>query len=286
MIEGAGARASGSVLTDYLARVERGDLLTAAQERRLARAAGRGCSRSRNTLIEKNLRLVVSVAKNYRGRGLPLEDLIQEGNAGLVKAVDRFDPDRGYRFSTYATWWIRQGVQRGIRDKGRAIRLPVHMGDRVAKAHAVRGAMSAELGRDPTPHELGERLGWKTDKVLDALSVPAEPASLERPVGQAADDERAELGAFLADDSADSYPADRTVEALEQDRVRKALHKALARLKPAERATVVGRYGLDGAEPRKLDDIATELDLSPERVRQLQRGAEAALARALKSPAA
>ena len=270
-------------LAAYLDVVGRGKLLSHAEEIRLATRARKGCRRSRDELVQKNLRLVVSVAKNYRGRGLPFEDLIQEGNAGLIRAVDRFDPEKGNRFSTYATWWIRQGVQRGVRDKGRAIRLPVHMGDKVAKAHATRATLLAETGQDPTPKEIAERLGWPEVKVGDALSVPVEPTSLHRRLGGGAGDgeDTAEIGQFVADGSAEAAPEESVVEGIEDELSRFALLEALSSLSPTEHAIVVRRNGLGGREPGKLQDIAAELNLSRERVRQLQRRAEDKIRQAL-----
>src|SRR3712207_1840438 len=153
------------LIPGYFARIDKGELLTHEEEIDLSKRANQGDARARHRLVEKNLRLVVSVAKKYRGMGLPFEDLIQEGNIGLMKAVEKFDPDRGFRFSTYATWWIRQAVQRAVADKGRTIRVPVHMGEKIRKMARAYNELSAELGREPTDEEVAGRLGWSVEDV-------------------------------------------------------------------------------------------------------------------------
>src|SRR5918993_1083675 len=155
------------LLAKYLAHIGQGSLLTHKEEINLSLRAKAGDRRARQRLIEKNLRLVVSVAKKYRSQGLPFEDLIQEGNIGLMRAVEKFDPDKGFRFSTYATWWIRQAVQRAVADKGRTIRIPVHRGDKIRKMARVYNGLSAELEREPTDEEVAGRLGWSVDEVSD-----------------------------------------------------------------------------------------------------------------------
>ena len=174
---------AGSTLDAYLSRIGQRPLLSHEEEIRLGRAARSGCRRSRRLLAESNLRLVVAVAKKYRNRGLAFEDLIQEGNVGLMKAVEKFDPDKGWRFSTYATWWIRQAVERGVADKGRAIRLPVYVNERLNKLHRARTEISVRTGREPEASELAEFLDMKPEDVELALAVPAEPTSLDAPVG-------------------------------------------------------------------------------------------------------
>ncbi len=180
---GNGDRPGGGTFDSYLSRIGRRPLLSHEEEIRLGRAARSGCSRSRRLLAESNLRLVVAVSKKFRNRGLAFEDLIQEGNVGLLKAVEKFDPDKGYRFSTYATWWIRQAVQRAVANDGRAIRLPVHLGERLNKLRRARAEFIARTGREPEPSELAGHLGMDLDVVEGALAVPAEPTSLDAPAG-------------------------------------------------------------------------------------------------------
>src|SRR3954465_13088179 len=170
------------LLPDYFARIDKGKLLTHQEEIDLSTRAKAGDKKARQRLIEKNLRLVVSVAKKYRGMGLPFEDLIQEGNIGLMKAIEKYDPDRGYRFSTYATWWIRQGVQRAVADKGRTIRVPVHMGEKIRKMARTYNELSAELEREPTDEEVAERLGWSVEDIRELKDVmPGVTTSLNQP---------------------------------------------------------------------------------------------------------
>src|ERR687889_2550441 len=168
------------LIPGYLARIGKGKLLTHQEEIDLSKRAKEGDKAARKRLIEKNLRLVVSVAKKYRGMGLPFEDLIQEGNIGLMTAVGKFDPELGYRFSTYATWWIRQAVQRAVADKGRTIRVPVHMGEKIRKVSRASGELSAELGRDPAEEEIAKRLGWKSGEVRMARGAVADVISLNK----------------------------------------------------------------------------------------------------------
>ena len=170
-------------LAGYLAKIGKGGLLTHRQEVALTRKARSGDRRARRELIKKNLRLVVSVAKKYRGMGLPFEDLIQEGNIGLMKAAGRFDPELGNRFSTYATWWIRQAVGRAVADKGRTVRVPAHMGEKLRRLAQTRGEVASELGREPTDEELAGRLGWAEEETRFALTVSQDTSSLDRPVG-------------------------------------------------------------------------------------------------------
>src|SRR5919107_301473 len=186
------------LISGYFARIDNGKLLTHAEEMDLSRRIKVGDERARRRLIEKNLRLVVSVAKKYRGMGVPFEDLIQEGNIGLMKAVEKFDPERGWRFSTYATWWIRQAVQRAVADKGRTIRVPVHRGDKVRKMARTYNELSAELEREPTDGEVAKKLGWPVDQVRDLKSSLWDAPSLNQTRGSEADG--SEVGELIADE--------------------------------------------------------------------------------------
>jgi len=191
---------TSELLPSYFARIDKGRLLSKNEEMALARGAQAGDERARKRLIEKNLRLVVSIAKKYRGQGLPFEDLIQEGNIGLMKAVEKFDPERGWRFSTYATWWIRQAVTRAIADKGRTIRIPVHVGDKTRKMARVYNELCAELAREPTDEEVAHSLDWSVEEVRDTKGSLWDATSLNQPLGPEAD--ASEIGELIEDERA------------------------------------------------------------------------------------
>jgi RNA polymerase primary sigma factor len=257
-------------LARYLAQIGREKLLTHEEEMDLGRRVRAGDKKAREKLIEKNLRLVVSVAKKYRGMGLPFGDLIQEGNIGLMKAVEKFDPDRGYRFSTYATWWIRQAVQRAVADKGRTIRVPAHMGEKIRKMARVYNELAVELSRDPTDEEVAKRLGWDVDRVKDVKSAIPDATSLNRPLSS--EEDSSELG-DLIEDERETRIASQVVRELETHR----LLESVERLPERQRRVLVRRYGLDGKDPATLAGLSEELGVSRERVRQLQREAEGVL---------
>jgi RNA polymerase primary sigma factor len=256
------------LLAGYLGRLGKGGrLLTHEEELDLGYRARSGDARARARLVEKNLRLVVSVAKRYRGMGLPFEDLIQEGNIGLMKAADRFDPELGNRFSTYAVWWIRQAIGRAIEDKGRAIRLPAHTGEKARKVRRVHNELLGALGREPTDEEVAERLGWKTREVRAVTGLLVDVFSLDRPVGT--DDASTELSEFVEDERASEMP-DVVIRDMENTRLKESMGDMSAR----EQYILVRRYGLDDRERATLADLSDELGITRERVRQLQRNAE------------
>jgi RNA polymerase primary sigma factor len=257
------------LLQAYLDHISRGALLTRREEIDLSHKAQSGDEHARIRLIERNLRLVVSIAKKYRGQGLSFEDLIQEGNIGLLKAVERFDADKGYRFSTYATWWIRQGVQRAVADKGRTIRVPVHMSERIRKVLRTRNELSVELEREPTLKEVATKSDLSLDQVEDALEKMLDATSLNQPVSSADAGPSSELGALLEDDKAADAP-DEVINDMEVE----YLGAAIRYVPERTRYVLIRRYGLDGRESATLNELGEELGLSRERIRQLQREAE------------
>ncbi|MET0972221.1 MAG: RNA polymerase sigma factor RpoD [Thermoleophilaceae bacterium] len=246
----------------YLRSIGRVELLTAPQEVALARRIERGDMLAKQQMIEANLRLVVSIAKGYLGRGLSFLDLIQEGSLGLIRAVEKFDYRRGYKFSTYATWWIRQAVTRAIADKARTIRIPVHMVEKLNKVVHVERQLVQEFGREPTPEEIALELQWTTREVKDILRIAQLPVSLEKPIGE---EEDSELGDFVEDDSAES-PFELASENLRRENVRRALEALPTR----EREVIEMRYGLSGGKARTLEEVGKAFGVTRERIRQIE----------------
>jgi RNA polymerase primary sigma factor len=252
------------LLRSYFAYIGRGRLLTHEEEIELSRRTRAGDGRARKRLTEKNLKLVVSVVKRFRGCGLPFEDLIQEGNIGLMKAVEKFDPERGYRFSTYATWWILQAVQRAVVDKGRTIRVPVHMAEKARKTGRAFSELSVEYGRKPTEEEIAERLGWDVGEVRAALGATTDVISLNKALGSG--EGASELGDLIEDVNVSENPDDVVIRKTEATELRTVIEQ----LPERARHVLVRRYGLDGREKGTLRELSEELDISRERVRQIQ----------------
>jgi RNA polymerase primary sigma factor len=246
----------------YLRSIGKVELLTAAQEVELAKRIERGDMLAKRQMVEANLRLVVSIAKGYLGRGLSFLDLIQEGSLGLIRAVEKFDYRRGYKFSTYATWWIRQAVTRAIADKARTIRIPVHMVEKLNRIAYVERQLVQLLGREPEPEEIAAELRWSVVDVKEILRVAQLPVSLEKPVG---DEDESELGDFVADDAV-SEPFEEASEHLQREGVRKALDA----LPERERQVIELRYGLTGLEPLTLEEVGRTFGVTRERIRQIE----------------
>jgi RNA polymerase primary sigma factor len=246
----------------YLRAIGRVNLLTAEQEVLLARRIERGDMLAKQHMIEANLRLVVSIAKSYLGRGLTFLDLIQEGSMGLIRAVEKFDYRRGYKFSTYATWWIRQAVTRAIADKGRTIRIPVHMVEKLNKVVHVERQLVQQLGREPTPDEIAVELETTVREVRDVLRLAQQPISLEKPVGEEDD---SSLGDFVEDQTAES-PFEQASEHLRRENLR----RALAALPTREREVIEMRFGLTGERPFTLEEVGRAFNVTRERIRQIE----------------
>jgi RNA polymerase primary sigma factor len=246
----------------FLKEVGKVDLLTAAQEVELAKRIERGDHRAKQEMVEANLRLVVSIAKKYRNQGLPFLDLIQEGTIGLVRAAEKFDHRKGFKFSTYATWWIRQAVARALADKARTIRMPVHIVEKLNKIVRTERKLRAELGREPMAGEIGSELELEADEVEAIRRSSQPPVSLEKPVG---DDEESEFGHFLTDEN-EALPD----EVAEEQLRKAALRRVLECLTPRERRVLELRYGLDGEHPRTLDEVGRTFNVTRERIRQIE----------------
>jgi RNA polymerase primary sigma factor len=252
---------SGDSVQSYLKEIATVSLLSAADEVRLAKLIERGDQRAKDALIEANLRLVVSIAKRHVGRGLTLLDLIQEGNLGLIRAVEKFDWRKGFKFSTYATWWIRQAISRAITDQGRTIRIPVHMADIMNRVSRTTRELSQELGRDPTPAEIGAQLDMKSDKVEEIQRLTRETVSLEAPLGEG----EASLADFIEDEDT-PQPDQIAVDSM----VRRDIRRILAGLSERERRILELRFGLTGEDPMTLEQVGKRLGVTRERIRQME----------------
>ncbi|MBE6602375.1 MAG: RNA polymerase sigma factor RpoD [Ruminococcaceae bacterium] len=246
----------------YLKEIGKVPLLTTERERELAERMMNGDDTAKTELVEANLRLVVSIAKRYVGRGMFFLDLIQEGNLGLMKAVDKFDYTKGYKFSTYATWWIRQAITRAIADQARTIRIPVHMVETIHKVSRYSRQMLQELGREATAEELGEKMGMTAEKVREIMKIAQDPVSLETPIGE---EEDSHLGDFIPDDDTPS-PA----EATSTNILREELEKQLHTLTPREEHVIKLRFGLYDGRTRTLEEVGKEFDITRERIRQIE----------------
>ena len=246
----------------YLKEIGKVPLLTADEEIELAKRMEQGDEEAKKRLSEANLRLVVSIAKRYVGRGMLFLDLIQEGNLGLIKAVEKFDYRKGYKFSTYATWWIRQAITRAIADQARTIRIPVHMVETINKLIRVSRQLLQEYGREPQPEEIAEVMGIPEDKVREIIKIAQEPVSLETPIGE---EEDSHLGDFIPDDDAPA-PADAAAFTL----LKEQLMNVLSTLTPREEMVLKLRFGLEDGRPRTLEEVGREFKVTRERIRQIE----------------
>jgi RNA polymerase primary sigma factor len=253
---------STDALQLFLKDIGKVDLLTAAQEVELAKRIERGDHCAKQEMVEANLRLVVSIAKKYRNQGLPFLDLIQEGTIGLVRAAEKFDYRKGFKFSTYATWWIRQAVARALADKARTIRMPVHVVEKLNKIVRAERKLRAELGREPSSAEIGHELDLSIDEVEHIRRSAQTPVSLEKPVG---DEDESEFGHFLTDENQELPD-----EAAEITLRKETLKKILGTLSSRERQVLELRYGLDGQHPRTLDEVGRTFNVTRERIRQIE----------------
>ncbi len=246
----------------YLRQIAQYSLITPAQEIKLAARIKRGDKKAKAEMIRANLRLVVKIARDYANLGLPLLDLISEGNIGLMKAVDRFDPKKGGKLSTYASWWIKQSIKRALANQGKTIRLPVHLVDKIAKVRRVSTQMTEELGREPTDDELAEEIGMLATKITALKSAAIRPTSLDQPIG---DDDSTEFGEIVGDEAADD-----PFETLRDKDLREEVGELMDVLDDRERRIINQRFGLDGQKPLTLEEVGEKFGVTRERIRQLQ----------------
>ena len=264
---------SDSGLNRYLQEIGRISLLTPEEEVELARKIKKGDAEAREQMINSNLRLVVTIAHDYANLGLPLLDLISEGNIGLTKAVERFDPTKGAKLSTYAAWWIKQAIKRALANQSKTIRIPVHLGDKIAKVRRLSLQISDELGREPTDDELAEELGIASEKLAQLKIIGIRPASLDAPTG---DEDSTEFGESVGDEEART-----PFELLRDKNLLGEVDGLLDVLDQRERKIILRRFGLDGGKPKTLEDVGKDFGVTRERIRQLQNVALAKLRRAL-----
>ncbi len=260
-------------LKRYLQEIGQFSLLTPRQEIELAKKIKKGDTAARERMINANLRLVVTIARDYANLGLPLLDLISEGNIGLTKAVERFEPTKGAKLSTYAMWWIKQAIKRALANQSKTIRVPVHLADKLAKMRRLSLRMSEELGREPTDDELAEEIGIDSDKITRLKSVGIRPASLNAPI---VDNDSTEFGDMIGDDEAQT-----PFELLRDKNLLSEVDGLLEALDPREKKIISQRFGLDGGKPKTLEDVGKDFGITRERIRQLQNVALAKLRRAL-----
>ena len=269
ILEGVG---SGDPIREYLKEIGSIPLLSAEEETELAKRKAQGDTAAAKQLVEANLRLVVSIAKHYTGRGMSFLDLVQEGNIGLMRAVEKFDYAKGYRLSTYATWWVKQAITRALADQSRTIRLPVHMVETVNRIRRAQRALSVTLGREPSMEELAKNLGMTARKVTELLQASGDTVSLETPVG---DEDGSSLGDFVADNSNES-----TEEKAESVLLREEIDEMLGGLSPREREVIILRFGLETGKPLTLEEVGRRFNVTRERIRQI----ETAALRKLRNP--
>ncbi len=249
----------------YLREIGKIPLLTPEEEAELAERIVKGDKKAKDKMVESNMRLVVSIAKRYGGRGLDFLDLIQEGNTGLLRAVEKFDPEKGFKFSTYATWWVRQAITRAIADQARTIRIPVHMVETINKVLRTTRKLTAELNREPTNEEIAKELGLEPEKVDYVMRIKQDIASLDASVGREGDDEDSVLGDFVEDEERDS-PEDSAANQI----LKEQLSEIIATLTDREQKIIRLRFGIGGGRPHTLEEVGNEFDVTRERIRQIE----------------
>ena len=249
----------------YLREIGKIPLLTPEEEAELAQRIVKGDKKAKDKMVESNMRLVVSIAKRYGGRGLDFLDLIQEGNTGLLRAVEKFDPDKGFKFSTYATWWVRQAITRAIADQARTIRIPVHMVETINKVLRTTRKLTAELNREPTNEEIAKALDMEPEKVDYVMRIKQDIASLDASIGREGDDEDSVLGDFVEDEERDS-PEDSAANQI----LKEQLSEIIATLTDREQKIIRLRFGIGGGRPHTLEEVGAEFDVTRERIRQIE----------------